>query len=160
MRIFPLEDSDRLALAQQLSAAEHIISIKLPGRVLTGNATDLPILQELLDRGALRWDVPSEIEPIELAVGRLLIVLEAKIKSPDALPLQWCIVVDEYGRRLAIKHRDYDAVVNPLDVLTKRLEKGRTVKLSALIADLVGAVLDQVEAGTARESTGAADDGR
>lgn len=149
----PLNHEDRVALEQMLEEADRLAISKL-GLRLPGEAADRFVIQELLDQDMLDWDDPSEIKPIELAVGRLLILMESRTKNP--MPLEWCVVEDEWGRDFAIKHRDYEAIVSPIDLLAKRLEDGDTINLVQLLADVVSRVEELIEQGEVRRSATAA----
>lgn len=78
----PLRAHDWADLDRRLNEADALVRSRLPRLSLTGEAADRFVLQVLLNQGGLDWDDPAEIEPIELAVGRLLILMEGKTKNP------------------------------------------------------------------------------
>ena len=59
----------------------------------------------------------------------------------DALGVEWVTVEDSYGRDPAVRVPDTSILLYPLTMISKRVERGETVRAS----ELFGAVAHQIE---------------
>ena len=107
----------QLVLVRALSA-EHL------GRALSDDDTDLDVLQQLLDAGALAPDQTYELQSLGVVFGMRLV---------EALGgVDWVIVEDEYGRDPALRYLNTSLLFFPLTMISKRIESGEHVAVRDL----------------------------
>src|SRR5262245_44184690 len=99
------DEEDWKKLESLRQAADMIAQRILPGCQLTRQPRDLGTLQAIIDDPDGRAAILNSPGEFVVAFGDLLLALENA--SSANLPLEWCVVDDEYGRRFAIKHRDF-----------------------------------------------------
>ncbi|KPL52546.1 DUF3806 domain-containing protein [Prosthecomicrobium hirschii] len=145
-----LTPADRPVLEMLWRTAADKTATALPGARLMRQPTDLAILQSLIDDPITRAAVSAAAEAFAIAFGEVLIALEARIKH--GIPLQWCVVIDEYGTHFAIKHVEFDALIRINYALENSLEYGGAFEVARLFSNLVTIIDEEVEQGNARRS--------
>ena len=93
------------------------------GTRLTGKRADLEILQRALDDKRAELSKPAVVQSLGLAFGNVL---------ANELGLDWVIVEDEYGSDPALRHPETDALLQPLTMVSDRVEDADRVDLQAL----------------------------
>jgi Domain of unknown function (DUF3806) len=81
---------------------------------LTGRASDLEVLQRLVDDGAVRADDTLHLQSLGAALGEVLV---------KELGFHWVVVEDRYGRDLAVKFKSTSVLVFPLTMISRRVER-------------------------------------
>src|SRR5438094_971513 len=84
----PLNQSDVNRLNEQRRVVAEALSRLQPGATLHGDRSDLPLLQELIDKHVFASNQTYELQCIGVAFGDVL---------AKELGLHWAIVTDEYG---------------------------------------------------------------
>jgi hypothetical protein len=115
------EDSARLDQQRDLIAAtvkQHY------GVTLTRSRRDLAILQRLVDDSVFNKTQTYELQSLGVAFGDVLV---------SALPLHWEMITDEYGTDPTLRYKSENVNINALTMISKRLEKGQTVRLEELL---------------------------
>jgi hypothetical protein len=108
LELLDAEDWKELEILRQ--AADMIVQRIRPDCQLTRQLRDLGTLQAIIDDPDGRAAIRKSPGEFGVAFGDLLLALEKA--SSTKLPLEWCVANDEYGRRFAIKHRDFDAFIS------------------------------------------------
>ena len=90
---------------------------------LNGTASDLPVLQRLLDDNVFQSNQTWELQSLGLAFGSVL---------STSTGLDWVTVEDEYGRDPALAYPGTSLIVYPLTMVSKRVEAGEAVDLRHL----------------------------
>jgi len=91
---------------------------------LTKTAADLPVLQRLIDDNAFNKTQTYELQSLGVAFGDVL---------ASELPLSWAMVTDEYGTDPTLRYKDRPVNINPLTMISKRVERGEIVNLVQLL---------------------------
>ncbi len=110
---------------------------------LTGTEKDFILLQRILDAKVLKSDQTWELQSLGVVFGDALVKWLAG--------LHWMQVTDEYGTDPALLYKDTTLQLNPVTMLQKRVEDGKTID----VLDLVAALEDHVQ-----ENAGTADNRR
>ncbi len=119
-----LSREDRARLEQQravvLAAAKH----RYGTLALTGNKSDLPVLQRLIDDKVFSKSQTYELQSLGIAFGDVL---------ANELPLRWVIVTDEFGTDPTLRFGETTLQVNALTMICKRVERGESVSVQWLL---------------------------
>jgi hypothetical protein len=112
--------------------AEWVRATLARANELAGGALSLPALDAMWADGLARGhDANDLINLVGVAIGQHLV---------DAVGLEWCAVVDEYGNDLGVHGGPADAVVCPTSLVAKRWESRETdwitATVTAMVADL------------------------
>jgi hypothetical protein len=83
---------------------------------LTGTEADFDLIQEVLDKHLLRQDQKWELQSLGIVFGDALIATIAG--------LRWYEVSDAWGTDPAIFYKDTSWQLNPLTMISKRVERG------------------------------------
>jgi len=118
-------------------AAEHLESD------LSGDESDLDLIQELLDCGAIEPDATFDLQCLGTVFG--MRVVEA------SEGIDWAIVEDQYGRDPALRYLDTSLLIFPLTMISKRVEDGEEVDVRDLYKQLL-ADLERLKKQVARPS--------
>ncbi|HUQ04486.1 MAG TPA: DUF3806 domain-containing protein [Kofleriaceae bacterium] len=135
-------DDDLERLAEQVVrvgqlAAEHLDAD------LTDDDSDLDVVQELLDLGAVPPDATYDLQCLGIVFGMRV------VEAMDGV--DWAIVEDEFGRDPALRYLDTSLLVFPLTMIAKRVEDGEDVDVRDLFTHLL-ADLEQLKRKVARPS--------
>ena len=115
-----LEDTKRLA-SQWLSASK--LAEEEFSRPLDQSQADLATIQRLLDDDVVDRGKYS-LQCLGVALGRVMI--------RNIQGLDWWMVEDEFGRDSCLRYLDTTIQVNPLTMISKRVERGETVDVANL----------------------------
>ena len=91
---------------------------------LTGTASDLPVLQKLIDDGAFEKMQTYQLQSLGVAFGDVL---------ASQLHLRWVMVTDEFGTDPTLRLKNTPLQINALTMISKRIERGKPVDLSFLL---------------------------
>jgi hypothetical protein len=117
------EDTSRLA-SQWLSVSRLVEEVC--GSPLTQSVSDLDLIQRVLDADEVDSGAFAR-QCIGVAFGRVLI---RYIKGLD-----WWIVEDDYGRDPCLRYKRTALHLNPITMISKRLERGESVSVRGLFDD-------------------------
>lgn len=119
-----LSSEDRKQLEAQrgivVTAAKQRYGVSTLGKT----AADLSVLQRLIDDKVFSKSQTYELQSLGIAFGDVLV---------SELPLRWVMVTDEYGTDPTLRFKDTTVQINALTMISKRIEKGQKVDLSALL---------------------------
>jgi Domain of unknown function (DUF3806) len=122
-QFFTLERDDLLRLEKQ-RAFVHALARQLDmSPTFSGSATDLQLLQKIVDSRALSSDQTWELQSLGIVLGDVF---------AKQFGLRWVIVEDEYGRDPALRFMSTSNLVFPLTMISKRVEAGTPVDLRAI----------------------------
>lgn len=122
----PTEDDIR-QLARQILVVDELANVHL-GRGVANDASDLELLQALLDAGVLSPDQTYELQCLGIVFGKQLVA------ALDGL--DWAIVEDEYGRDPALRYLQTSLLLFPLTMISKRVEAHEAVDVRDLFEGL------------------------
>ena len=91
---------------------------------LTKTKADLSVLQRLLDDKVFAKTQTYELQSLGIVLGDVL---------ASELPLHWTMVTDEYGTDPTLRFKDTTLQINALTMISKRVERGETVDVVALL---------------------------
>jgi hypothetical protein len=116
------EDSARLERQRAVVAAAA--KQRYGTFALSRTMRDLPILQKLIDQKVFDKSQTYELQSLGVAFGDVL---------ASELPLTWVMVTDEFGTGPTLRFKRTILQANALTMISKRLEKGETVRLQWLL---------------------------
>jgi hypothetical protein len=119
-----LSDEDRTRLAQQRAIVTAATKQRYGTSILKKTVADLPVLQWLIDDKVFNKTQTYELQSLGIAFGDVL---------ENELPLRWVMVTDEYGTDPTLRFKSTTVQINPLTVISKRIEKDEKVSLSELL---------------------------
>ncbi len=114
-------DIDRIA-RQIIHASDLAKSII--GRDLTGQESDLDLLQQMVDSRQLEPEATYSLQALGVAFGKVFI--------ENNIGYDWWMVEDEYGRDPAVRYRETSLLVFPMTMISKRIEDGEAVDVHDL----------------------------
>jgi hypothetical protein len=118
----PPSDADTKQLASQWLSVSRLAEEEY-GCALIQSLDDLPVLQRLLDEDVIDKDAYA-LQCLGVALGR---VMATNIEGMD-----WWIVEDEYGRDPCLRYLETALHLNPLTMISKRIERGESVDIQRL----------------------------
>jgi hypothetical protein len=86
-------------------------------------AGKLHLLQVIVNSGWIQRDEADKLQCLGITFGDALV---------ESLPLEWVMVEDGYGRDPALRLSGSSALVFPLTMISKRVEKGESVDVLSL----------------------------
>lgn len=92
---------------------------------LAHDKSDLKLLQELLDKGAVRNNDSETLQAMGVVMGEIL-------KQEHGL--QWGVYIDRIGRSRALEVPGTREFLFPITMISRRVEVGGTVDVAALYA--------------------------
>lgn len=128
----PTEDDIRLLASQWLSVSR--VSEEEFGSPLTQSLDDLELIQRLLDEDIVDRGTYA-LQCLGIALGR---VMATNIEGLD-----WWIVEDEFGRDPCLRYKHTTLQVNPLTMISKRMERSEEVDVRWLYDKTVEAVSER-----------------
>lgn len=141
-KIADLTERDRVDFEARWRAADQIVRLTLSAARLTRKRSDLRVLQAMINSSRGRREIAKSSVDFGIAFGELLVALETAMS--DGLPLKWCIVHDEYGRRFAVKHAKFDAFINMQFAVENKMHEGSAFKVSSWLSKLVTILEDDL----------------
>ena len=132
------EDYDRLA--RQWVAVSKLTEDEY-GRALTQGLEDLDLVQRLLDDDVVDRGAYA-LQCLGVALGRVL--------ATNVAGLDWWAAQDGTGRDLCLRWRETSLRINPITMISKRVERGERVD----VADLYRRTADSVAEITAKGDLG------
>jgi hypothetical protein len=121
-------DGDIRRLAEQVVRVGELAAEHLDAE-LSDDESDLDVLQELLDLGAVEPDATYDLQCLGIVLGMRV------VEASDGI--DWAIVEDEYGRDPALRYRNTSLLVFPLTMISRRIEDGEDVDVRALYLRLL-----------------------
>lgn len=112
--IRPLEADDERLMRRQRGVVDELARRHVGTPVSGGQRDDLRILQELLDQRAVPSDEIYQLQALGVVLGDVMV---------EQLGFSWVIVEDELGRSRALRFGDTDALVFPVTMISKRVER-------------------------------------
>lgn len=119
------EDIDRIA--RQLLHASGLVE-EISGTGLSGNLSDLTMLQVVLDRKLVEREATYSLQALGMAFGKVF------VNNNEGY--DWWMVEDENGRDPAVRYRDTSLLVFPQTMISKRVEEGEDVAIVELYEGL------------------------
>jgi hypothetical protein len=119
-----LSHEDRTRLEQQRAVVAAAAKQRYGTSSLTKTASDLSVLQRLIDGKVFRKMQTYELQSLGIAFGDVL---------ASELPLRWVMVTDEYGTDPTLRFKATTVQINALTMISKRIEKDKDVNLSELL---------------------------
>jgi hypothetical protein len=116
-------------MAQQRARIDELARFNLGQQLRGEKATDLNILQTLLDRGLVGPDQSLELQAMGVVMGDLLAA---------ELDMDWVIYEDRYGRSRALKLSNSENYLFPITMISRRAEVGATVQVAQIYRKAVG----------------------
>lgn len=127
-RIEAPNPEDLESLAHQVVHAGELAK-DLTGRPLTGQLTDLDLLQRVLDSGRVEPEATYSLQALGTAFGRVFI--------GDNPHYDWWMVEDDYGRDPSVQYKDTSLRIFPQTMISKRIEDGEEFRVRQLYEDLL-----------------------
>ena len=118
-----LTPSDQLRLNKQRAVVLAELSKRYGAKGLTGTPADLHHLQRLIDDKVFNKAQTWELQSLGVAFGDVL---------ANDLGMHWVIVTDEYGIDPTLRYRDTSIQVNPLAMISRRVEDDVPVNFEAI----------------------------
>jgi hypothetical protein len=119
-----LSHDDRKRLDQQRAIVAAAVEQRYGASSLKKTATDLPLLQRLIDDHVFGKSQTFELQSLGIAFRDVM---------ASELPLRWVMVTDEYGSDPTLRFKGTAVQINALTIISKRIEKGEKVNLSDLL---------------------------
>jgi len=116
------DDIARLERQRAVIAAEAKRRYGTPA--LKRDASDLEVLQRLIDDKAFAKTQTYELQSLGIAFGDVL---------ASELPLRWVMVTDEYGTDPTLRFKKTSLQINALTMISQRVERGDRVDLDQLL---------------------------
>jgi len=116
------DDIARLDRQRAVIAAEAKHRYGIPA--LRRDASDLEVLQRLIDDKAFAKTQTYELQSLGVAFGDVL---------ASELPLRWVMVTDEYGTDPTLRLKKTSLQINALTMISQRVERGDRVDLDQLL---------------------------
>lgn len=132
-RFSELTPSDRIRLNKQRAVVLGEISKRYGAKGLTGTPADLPQLQRLVDDKVFNKAQTWELQSLGVAFGDVL---------ANDLGMHWVIVSDEYGIDPTLRYRDTSIQVNPLAMISRRMEDDVPVNFEAIRQGVRGRITE------------------
>lgn len=104
------------------------ISKDIIGHEMDGSPQDIERLQAILDSGQIPVNNTQELQSLGIVFGKVFVN-----ETPD---YDWWVVEDEYGKDPCIRYLETDLLVFPQTMISKRIEDGEEVNVSALYQGL------------------------
>lgn len=133
----------RYVLSTQRREINDLIAQRLGILSLKGDTTDLEVLQDLVDRGAIRDNDVREWQGLGIVFGDILV---------NEFGLHWVSYEDDLGTSKALRWRDTENFVFPVTLFSKRRQFNEKVDVLA-VYDKIAADIERFkayEAGRAR----------
>jgi hypothetical protein len=127
MTVEELSLGQRFVISRHRGDVEDLISRHLGIMALRGNSTDLPILQQLVDKRVVRDDDVEIWQAMGVVIGDLM---------ADEFDLHWVSVEDEYGVSKALQWQDTMNFVFPITLLSKRVQFGQEINIPEIYEKL------------------------
>ncbi len=127
-RIEAPNEADIDRIARQLLHAESVVHAAL-GQPLTGDLTDLQLLQQTLDANVIEREATYTLQALGIAFGKVFVN-----HNED---FDWWMVEDEYGRDPAVRFQMTSLLVFPQTMISKRIEDGEPVDVVELYEGLL-----------------------
>jgi hypothetical protein len=102
-------------------------ALKQLGRSIVGKREDLVVLQDLLDEEAFESSDGYELQALGVVFGDVLAM---------EFGYRWVAFTDELGRSRAAQHPESGSIVFPVTVISRRVERGVEVDVTALFESL------------------------
>ena len=118
----PPKADDTTRLASQWLSASRLVEEEC-GRALTQSLDDLMQIQRLLDEDVVDRSGYA-LQCLGVALGRVM------ARNIDGL--DWWIVEDEYGRDPCLRYRETTLRLNPITMISRRIERGERVDVRSL----------------------------
>jgi hypothetical protein len=115
------QNSERLNQQRAIIAA---VAKQRYGRTLSRTKRDLPVLQQLIDDKVFKKSQTYELQSLGIVFGDVLV---------SELPLRWVMITDEYGTDPTLRFKNTSLNINPLTMISKRVERDEPVDLSRLL---------------------------
>jgi Domain of unknown function (DUF3806) len=123
-RFSELSQDDIARLDRQRAIIAAAIKQRYGVPALRKNASDLAVLQRLIDDKAFAKTQTYELQSLGVAFGDVL---------ASELPLRWVMVTDEYGTDPTLHFKNTTLQINALTMISKRVERGESVDLDDLL---------------------------
>jgi hypothetical protein len=128
----PTEEDTRRLASQWLSVSR--LSEQEFGRPLTQTLDDLGLIQRLLDEDVVDRGTYA-LQCLGVALGRVM--------AYNIVGLDWWICEDEYGRDPCLRYERTTLQLNPLTMISKRIERGENVEVRWLYEKAVEAIAER-----------------
>ncbi len=122
-QILELSSKDKSELKTRLTWVRTLVKNHYGMSITLTKASDLKVLQRVLDEKLFSLKDTVELQTLGLAFGNILV---------DGLGYHWVIVSDEFGRDFAVRFQRTSKLGYPLTVISKRVERGQQVDLAGL----------------------------
>lgn len=130
-RTYPIEASDLKRLDRQRSEITRLLSPEdLAGSYSTAMGK-LATLKIILETGVFGPNHTHELQCLGVILGDVFV---------QELNFRWIMVSDELGITPAITHNNNELTFFPLTMISKRIERGETVDITALYKQLSGKI--------------------
>jgi len=124
-QFYDLSPQDASRLNQQRAVITTVARQRYGTKSLTATKADLPVLQRLLDDRVFGVSQTYQLQCLGVAFGDVL---------ASELPLHWVMVTDEFGTDPTLRFKKTSVNVNALTMISKRVERGEAVSLTALLS--------------------------
>jgi hypothetical protein len=123
-RFSDLSQADMTRLDRQRAVIAAAVKQRYGVPALRKNASDLAVLQRLIDDKAFAKTQRYELQSLGVAFGDVL---------ASELPLRWVMVTDEYGTDPTLRFKNTTLQINALTMISKRVERSDSVDLNELV---------------------------
>jgi hypothetical protein len=111
--ISELGNTDKRYMTEQRDSLDQLARNHLGGQFNGNKASDLRLLQRLLDNELVRPDQTRELQAMGVIMGDLL--------AAD-LDMHWVVYEDSVGRSRALRYRESDNYLFPMTMISRRRE--------------------------------------
>ena len=122
------EDPDYELLAEQWVSVANLVKEEY-GAELDQSLEALGLLQRILDENLLDPTNTFGLQCLGVALG--------KVMATNIAGLGWWIVEDELGNGPCLRYRETTLRLNPVTMISKRVERGEAVSVRGLFNDSV-----------------------
>jgi hypothetical protein len=130
-KVTPPNEEDRARIAKQEARALELLQARYGNISFQHDENDLKLLQRAVDDKLVRSDQTHELQCLGVVLGQVF---------AQQTPLQWVSVEDQFGRDLALQYPDTTVIVFPLTMISKRVEDGREIDVSAIYRTIAAQV--------------------
>ena len=121
----PLPEASLAHMEKQRAFVVKFVSDHFASERITGTQKDFALLQKIVDSKTLKKTQTWELQSLGIIFGDALIR-----RIPG---LHWMEVTDSYGTDPALLYKDTTIQLNPLTMLSKRIEDNKPVDIDDLV---------------------------
>jgi Domain of unknown function (DUF3806) len=119
-----MSDGESERLDQQRALVAAAAKRRYGTAALSRTKGDLPILQRLINDKVFKKSQTYELQSLGVVFGDVL---------ASELPLRWVMITDKYGTDPTLRFENTSININPLTMISKRVERDEPVDVFSLV---------------------------